>query len=289
MKPLPLILVVLIAAGTGVAGGWLGSRCASCSSSPAANEALQADIKPQAETPAKPSTREAELVAKVESLERALDAIHQDVSEMRAGNARTAAAVVVEPEKAPIDQDSVAFAAAHRTAIKAVIEEDRAEQARKAEEERKQREVQQTQQRAERTAQRVGLNPAQAKQLEGFYEQQRQRIDEFRGTMQNGPTGDPQAMRQTFQEFRTWSENELTTMFGSEIAGKIMEEGGGFGMGRGGQAMFGGGPGGDRQGANGAPGGGGGGGRRARGAGAGAAPATVPDGGGTPPAGGGGG
>jgi len=283
MKPLPMILVVLIAAGTGIAGGWLGSRCAQCSSSPSASQALQADIQPQAESPAKPSPREAELAAKVENLERALDAIHQDVSEMRAGNSR-AAAVTVEPEKAPIDQDSVAFAAAHKTAIKAVIEEDRAEQARKAEEERKQREIQQTQQRAERTAQRVGLNPAQAKQLEGFYEQQRVRMEEFRGTMQNGPGGDPQAMRQTFQEFRSWSENELTTLFGSEIAGKIMEDGGGFGMGRGGgQAMFGGGQGGDRQGAA-----GGGGGRRARAAGAGASPATVPDGAGAPPAGGGG-
>jgi hypothetical protein len=292
MKPLPLILVVLLAAGTGVAGGWLGSRCASCSSGATANEALQADIKPQGEALARPTMREAELAAKVENLERALDAIHQDVSELRAGNSRTVA-VTAEPEKAPIDQDSVAFAAAHKTAIKAVIEEDRAEQARKAEEERKQRDIQQTQQRADRTAQRVGLNPAQTKQLEGFYEQQRVRMEEFRGTMQTGGPGDPQAMRQTFQEFRTWSENELTTLYGAELAGKIMEEGGGFGMGRGGQGMWGGGPGG-AQGAAGQTGGGGGaggggGGRRARGGGAGTAPATVPDGGGGSPAGGGGG
>jgi len=116
----------------------------------------------------------------------------------------------------------------------------------------------------------------------------RVRIDEFRGNMQNGPAGDPQALRQTFQEFRTWSETELTTLFGSETAGKIMEEGGGLGMGRGGQGMFGGGPGGDRQGAAGATGSGAAV-RRGRNAGAGSAPATVPDGGGAPPAGGGGG
>jgi len=285
MKPLPLILVVLIAAGTGIAGGWLGARCALCSSSANAGEALQADIKPQAEPLAKPSTREAELVAKVENLERALDAMHQDVTELRTGNSRTAA-IAVEPEKAPIDQDSVAFAAAHRTAIKAVIEEDRVEQARKAEEERRQREIQQTQQRAERTAQRVGLDPAQAKQLGDFYEVQRVRMEEFRGTLQNAPAGDAQTMRQTFQEFRAWSETELTSLFGADLAGKIMEEGGGFGTGRGGQGMFGGGPGGDRQGAAGPTGGGA---RRARNAGAGAAPTTVPDGAGAPPAGGGGG
>jgi hypothetical protein len=285
MKPLPLILVVLLAAGTGLAGGWIGSRCAQCSAPAAAEQALQADIKPQAGLPPKTSTHEAELAAKVESLERALDALHQDVSELRAGSSRTAA---VEPEKAPpIDQDSVAFATAHKTAIKAVIEEDRAEQARKAEEERKQRDIQQTQQRAERTAQRVGLNPAQTKQLEGFYEQQRVRMEDLRGTMGNLAGGDPQAMRQTFQEFRAWSETELTALFGSELAGKLMEEGGGFGMGRGGPGGWaggagGGGQGGGAQGAN--PTGGGA--RRGRNAGAGAQPAT---GDAAPPAGGGGG
>ncbi len=287
MKPLPLILVVLLAAGTGLAGGWLGSRCAQCSERVSASEALQADIKPQAGLPPKPSTHEAELAAKVESLERALDALHQDVSELRAGSSRTAA---VEPEKAPaIDQDSVAFAAAHKTAIRAVIEEDRAEQARKAEEERKQRDIQQTQQRADRTAQRVGLNPAQTKQLEGFYEQQRVRMEDLRGTMGNLAGADPQTMRQTFQEFRAWSETELTALFGSELSGKIMEEGGGFGMGRGGQGGWAGGAGGGGPGGVGAQGAnptGGGAGRRGRNAGAGAQPAA---GDAAAPAGGGGG
>jgi len=288
MKPLPMILVVLLAVGAGAAGGWLTSRCTLCAAPAAADEALQADIKPQSGLQAKPTAREAELVAKVENLERALDAMHQDVMELRTGSSRTAA-LTVEPEKAPIDQDSVAFAAQHKSAIKAVIEEDRAEQARKAEEERKQRDIQQTQQRADRTAQRVGLNPAQTKQLEGFYEQQRVRMEELRGNMQNFAAGDPQAMRQTFQEFRAWSETELTTLFGSELSGKIMEEGGGFAMGRGG---FGGGPGGGQLDV--APGGGGAqgargtrpaqnvdatgaGGRRRRNAGTGTQPATGGD------------
>ena len=262
MKPLPLILVVLLAVGAGAAAGWITSRCAQSAAPNTASEALQADLAPQAGLPAKPSTREAELAAKIENLERALDAIHQDVTELRSGSSRTAA-LTIEPEKAPpIDQDSVAFAVQHKTAIKAVIEEDRAEQARKAEEERKQRDIQQTQQRADRTAQRVGLNPGQTKQLEGFYEQQRVRMEDLRGNMQNNAGGDPQAMRQTFQELRAWSETELTTLFGSEISGKIMEEGGGFGMGgRGGQGAFGGGG----QGASGAQGGDATGGRARRG------------------------
>jgi ribosomal protein L19E len=251
MKPLPIILVALLAGAAGAASGWIASRCSQCSA-PVTNEALQADIKPQAALQPKTTTREAELATKVENLERALDAIHQDVSELRAGSSRTAA---VEPEKAPIDQDAIAFAAAHKSAIKAVIEEDRVEQARKAEEERKQRSIDQAQQQADRVAQKVGLNAAQTKQLEAFAETSRQRMDELRASMQNG-TGDPQSMRQSFQEFREWSQTELTTLYGGELAGKIMEEGIGMGMGRGGPGGWAGGPGGG-QGGNAATGGGG--------------------------------
>jgi hypothetical protein len=263
MKSLPMILVVLLAGAVGAASGWVGSRCARCSGAEA--QALPVDIKPQAALQPKPAAREAEVAAKLETLERGLDALHQEVAELRSSSARTSA---VEPEKAPIDQDALAFAAQHKSAIKAVIEEDRAEQARKAEEERKQRSIDQAQQQADRVAQKVGMNPAQTKQLESFAETQRLRMDEVRSAMQNGSV-DPQAMRQTFQDFRSQSETELTKLFGAELAGKVMEEGLGMGMGRG-QGAFGGGPGG--------PGGNaaGGGGRRGRaGAGGGQAPAPV--------------
>ena len=262
MKPLPLVLVALLAGGAGATSGWIASRCADCAPV-TASEALQADIKPQAAAAAKPAPTYAELAAKVESLEQTLDAIHQEVVQLRSGNSRTAA---VETTAAPVEQDSLTFAAAHRSAILAVIAEDRAEQARKAEEERKQREIEQSVQRADRIAQRLGMNLAQTKQLEVFSETARQRLEELRGGMTDF-AGDPQAMRESFQEFRRWGETELTALYGSELAGKVMAESGGFGMGRG-QAAFGA-AGGDR-GAN-APGGGG---RRARAAGAQPAPAT---------------
>jgi ribosomal protein L19E len=282
MKPLPTLLVVLLAGAAGAASGLLAARCSSCATTAGEATGLQADVKAQA-VPQKPQAHEAELVAKVESLERALDALHQDVADLRSGSTRTA---VVEPEKAAVDPDTASFVAQHRSAILAVIEQDRAEQARKAEEERQQRAQQQSQQRAERTAQAVGLNPAQTKQLVGFYEQQRVRMDDLRNGMQNG-TSDPQTMRQTFQEFRTWSETELTNLFGADLSGKIMDEGGGMGMGRGGWG--GGGPGGPGgQGANATGGGGGGNGRRNRGGG-GQNSSGSGGSGGTPPTGGGGG
>jgi hypothetical protein len=256
MKPLPLVLVALLAGAAGATSGWIATRCAVCAPV-TAGQALEADIRPQGAA-AKSAPSYAELAAKVENLERAIDAIHQDVVQMRSGGSRTAA-VEAEPV-APVDQDTLTFAAAHRSAILAVIAEDRAEQARKAEEERKQRDIEQTLQRADRTAQRLGMNIAQTKQLEVFYETQRQRMDELRGTLQDG-AGDPQAMRETFQEFRRWSETELTALYGSDLAGKVMAEGAGFGMGRGGQAF--GGPGGGGQGANAT-----GGGRRGRAQGA---------------------
>jgi ribosomal protein L19E len=254
MKPLPLVLVALLAGSVGAASGWIASRCAQCTASVATGEAVQVDIQPQAGLAPKPTTREAELAAKVESLERALDSIHQDVAELRSGNSRTPA---IEPEKAPIEQDAITFAATHKSAIKAVIEEDRQDQLRKAEEERKQRAIEQSQQQAERVAQKLGMDPAQTKQLQTYAETQRLRFDELRTAMQDG-TGDPQAMRQTFQDFRSQSQTELTNLFGADLAGKIMEEGLGMGMGR---AAFAG-PGGGGQDRN--PGGGG---RRGRAAG----------------------
>jgi hypothetical protein len=266
MKSLPMILVVLLAGAVGAASGWIGSRCARCSSTEA--QALPVDIKPQAALQPKPATREAELAAKVETLERGLDAVHQEVAELRSSSTRVSA---VEPEAAPIDQDAMAFAAQHKSAIKAVIEEDRAEQARKAEEERKQRAIDQAQQQADRVAQKVGMTPAQTKQLESFAETQRLRMDEVRTSMQNGSL-DPQAMRQTFQDLRAQSEADLTKLFGAELAGKVMDEGLGMGMGRG-QGAFGGGPGG--------PGGNaaGGGGRRGRAGAAGGGQPAAPGGG----------
>ena len=281
MKPLHLILVALLAGAAGAAGGFLAARCSQCAPATASSEGLQADLKPSGVQP-KPASREAELAAKVENLERALDAIHQDVAELRAGSSRTAA--VVEPEKAPIDTDAISFAAAHKNAIKAVIEEDRLEQARKAEEERKQRAIDQAVQNADRVAQKLGLNAGQTKQLEAFSETSRQRLDELRANMQNG-TGDPQALRQSFQDFRTQSETELTTLYGSELAGKIIDEGLGGGMGRGGPGGWAGGPGGGGQGGN-ATGGPGGGGRRARGGGAGGNNGQTTSGGGGQPGGG---
>ena len=279
MKPLHLVLVALLACTAGAAGGWFASRVAQTPAGSGSAEALQADIKPQSGGPAKPTMREAELVAKVESLERALDALHQDVADMRTSSSRVA---VVEPEKAAINPDTTAFVAQHRSAILAVIEQDRVEQARKAEEERKQRQLEQAQQQADRVAQKYGLNPAQTKQLESFGETQRARMDELRTTMQNG-TGDPQALRQSFQEFRTQSETELTTLYGPDLAAKLMEDGIGMGFGRGGPGGWAGGAGGGGQGGNAT--GGGAGARRGRNGGNGQ---TTGSGGGAPGAGGGG-
>ncbi len=255
MKPLPLVLVVLLSCMAGAAGGYLAARV----TQPDAGTPALAMPEPKSrdEGLAKPGAREAELAAKVETLERSLDALHQDFAELRAGSSRTAAIETVQPEKAPVDADAMAFAALHKSAIKAVIEEDRAEQVRKAEEERKQRALEVSQQQAERTAKKLGMDAGQTKQLANFYEQRRTRMEDLRTQMQNGG-GDPQAMRDTFQELRTWGETELTKTFGADLGAKIAEEDrGNFGRGFGGP---GGGPGGGGQG-----GGNNGGGRRGRG------------------------
>lgn len=229
MKPLPLVLLVLVSCVAGAAGGYLAGRVAQPASASNALTVPEPRLKEDAQP--KPAPRESELAAKVETLERSLDALHQDFAELRAGSSRTA---VVEPAKVevtPQDADTLAFAALHKNAIKAVIEEDRAEQARKAEEERKQRQLEVSQQQAERTAKKLGLDAGQTKQLANFYEQRRTRMEDLRTQMQNGGS-DPQAMRDTFQELRTWGETELNKTFGADLGAKIAEEDrGNFGRG----------------------------------------------------------
>lgn len=223
MKPLPLILVALLAGAAGAAGGFLSGRLALCCSETTA-QAVPAPGIAQDEVSVKPSSREAELIAKVQDLERSLDGLHQDLAELRSKTTRTAAND--SPEAASVEDlpSANALAALNKHAIMAVIEEDRAEQARKAEEERKQREAAALQQRAERTAKRVGLDAGQTRQLAEFYDVSRVRMDEMRTALRDGGGPPDQGMREAFQEFRTWSETELTNRFGGELAAKIMEE-----------------------------------------------------------------
>lgn len=231
MKPLPALLVLIASLGTGLAGGYLGSRL----SAPAPQASVE--LAPASTSSSMTQEQESALRAELGSLQQRMEALHEQVANLRSASERVAAL----PEKlevAPELDSANAIAALNKNAIKAVIEEDRAEQARKREEERKQRQDEQLEKRAEQVAEKVGLNAVQTKQLAAFYTQEQARMDEFRSQMRDGDVpADREAMRQTFQDFRTWREDELGKTFGSETAAKILENDrfGGFGGGPGGQ------------------------------------------------------
>jgi hypothetical protein len=258
MKTLPLFVILLASVGTGMAGGYLGARLGT----PAPTSSSPAELAPTPAEDAGSAEREATLRAELSSLQVRFDELSTRVAELRAGSERVAAAPT-KLETEPVLDSANAIAALNKNAIKAVIEEDRAEQAKKREDERKQRQNEQLQNRADQVAEKVGLNAVQKQQLVAFYEQESTRMEEFRSQMRDGGgPGDRESMRQTFQDFRTWRETELTKTFGAETAAKIQENdrmgGRGFGGDMGGGGNRGGG-GGNRGGGGGGQGGGGGG------------------------------
>jgi hypothetical protein len=220
MKPLPLFLILLASVSTGMAGGYLGARLGTPAPT---STSSPSDPAPTPAGDAGAAEREATLRAELSSLQVRFDELSTRVAEMRSASERTAAAPT-KLETEPVLDSSNAIAALNKNAIKAVIEEDRAEQAKKREDERKQRASEQLQNRADQVAEKVGLNAIQKQQLVSYYELESARMEEFRSQMRDGGgPSDRESMRQTFQDFRTWRETELTKTFGAETAAKIQE------------------------------------------------------------------
>ena len=205
-----------------------------------------------------------ELLARIDGLGREMDEFRAQIAALKAGAEREPAVAAV-PETAA-DDSATAFAAVHRDAIQKVIEEDRLAQQRKREEEQRARDLQMMLARAERTAKKFGLTTEQQKSLADVYLLERTKMEDFRTQMrdQGGFGGDPEQMRASFQELRTWRLQELTTRLGPDLAQQINDSefdrfrdtaGGG---GRRGNRGSGGGPGGGNDGGNGGNSGGGG-------------------------------
>ncbi len=179
----------------------------------------------------------AEVAQRIDALSREVDVLREEIAAMKSSSARETAPEVAAAAPAPVDDNSSMFAAEHRSAILKVIEEDRAEQKRKADDEQRARDLQASLARAERTAKQFGLAADQQKALADIYIAERQKMDDIRA--QGGPGGDPEAMRTSFRELRDWRLNELTVRLGADLAEKINESDvaafrGGFGGGPGG-------------------------------------------------------
>jgi hypothetical protein len=213
MKFLLVFVGLVLAAAAGAVGGAVFS--------PAAPARVVEPLQPQSQTAAVPGiSKEAQ---------QRLDAMSMEISDLQtqiAGlrqQASRAPAVGSTPELAAVSPASDDFADLHRAAIIKVIDDQRAEEARKREEERKQREIQQAKQHAERVATKVPLSEGQKLLLAQFYEDDRAKMDEMRTQMRDTMEAGGTPVRDAFREAREWHTNELTRLFGTELAGQIDE------------------------------------------------------------------
>jgi hypothetical protein len=109
----------------------------------------------------------------------------------------------------------------HREAILQVLDDERAERARKQEEERQERELQQDQTRAERVATKLNLSVGQKQILADYYTTERTKREEMRIAMRDSDGSvEP---REAFRAAQEWRTNELGRLFGTDLGAQITE------------------------------------------------------------------
>ena len=237
MKPLYAFVGLLLAAGAGALGGYIA---AGPNHAPATSTLISDALPLTSSVAGTPNRDLAAIELRLDGLSRQIEELQQ----RRESGGREPAMVAEQAKTEELTTN--AFVALHKDAIRKVFEEERAEEARKAEEDRKQRDLIASQKRAEGMATRFNLDAKQTKQLTDLYEVERAKQNELRNAMQNGTMPDGTNPRDAFTAFRDWRTQELTTTFGADLGGKINEaDNQGF-----------------RGGPGGGPGGGGGGGRR---------------------------
>lgn len=253
MKPIVAILGLVVAAAAGALGGFVAS---STSTTPQVESNSTAHVEKQTAAPipaASPLVDNSDLTHQLTDLTNEVARLRSELASVRDGRVREPA-IAKDPTKATEETPAESLAILHKDAILRVIAEDRADQLRKEDEARKQRELEQATQRAERVGKELNLSTTEQRKLAEVFVMEREKRDEFMRNMRNGDVPDREQMRTSFQEYRDWRTNELTTRLGADLAAKVNEMDGDR-MGFGGRAF-----GGDMGGGN----NNGGGGRRTR-------------------------
>jgi uncharacterized membrane protein YgcG len=238
MKPIVAILGLLAAVAAGAVGGIVASTT---TATPVATDANTATARPSSTTTttsAAPTVDNSDLQSEITALQNELARLRSELVSLREGRTReSATATPASASTELIPAESLAII--QKDAILRVIAEERADLQRKEDEARKQRELEQATQRAERVAKELNLSPAEQTKLAEVYVMEREKRDEFMRNMRSGEVPDREQMRQSFQEYREWRTNELTTRLGADLATKVNEYDGDR-MGFGGRGMGGG-------------------------------------------------
>ncbi len=259
MKSSALVLAVIGAVsgfvGAAVAVLTLGDRPAVTNESVAAGPSSARPAAPESDAD-RAARVQAQLAAhsqaaELATLQRRVDLLEDELAALSSDRSRSAVASVAQSApKAPTPE---ALADIQRDAIVQVLEDQRKAEQEKREAERKERQRKAADEMAARTAKELGLGAGDERRLSDFYVAAGEKRDELFRPMRDGAGFDRDTIRQSFEDYRTWSESELKTNFGDNIGSRIIEyqrqqrDFGGFGG-------FGGGPGG---GFGGPPGGGG--------------------------------
>ncbi len=225
------------ALGLGLVGlltGFVGGAVAIVSftdRSPTATESLAA-AGPQTPAPDERSDEQRQLAARAAmlsdsdaatfaELNRRIELLETEVSALRSDLSREAVATGVDAARLAPTPDEVAQI--QREAIVQVLEDQKKAEADKREAERKERQRKAADEQAARAAKELGLGAGDEKRLADFIVASGDKRDEMFRPMREGGNFDRDAMRQGFEDYRTWAETELNSTFGANLGARILE------------------------------------------------------------------
>jgi hypothetical protein len=154
-------------------------------------------------------------------LNRRIELLETEVSALRSDRSREAVVARVDAAGTAPTPDEVAQI--QREAIVQVLEDQKKAEADKREAERKERQRKAADEQAARAAKELGLGAGDEKRLSDFIVASGDKRDEMFRPMREGGNFDRDAMRQGFEDYRTWAENELNGAFGASLGARILE------------------------------------------------------------------
>jgi uncharacterized small protein (DUF1192 family) len=154
-------------------------------------------------------------------LNRRIELLETEISALRAERAREA--VATEADVAKLAPTPEAVAEIQREAIVQVLEDQKRAEAEKREAERKERQRKAADEQAARAAKELGLGAGDERRLSDFIVAAGDKRDEMFRPMREGGNFDRDAMRQSFDDYRTWAEGEINSAFGASVGGRILE------------------------------------------------------------------
>jgi len=182
------------------------------------------------------STQMADLRDDLARLTATVRSLQAEVENLRSASTRET--MSAEPVVAAVEPQQLVRQDQLEQSVRDVMAAERQAEQQKAEADRIERDRQAATRMAERVGQRLSLAPADTTRLAAHLVDAQDKRNALMEQMRDSGF-DRDAMRTSFEDLRTWNNNELVRLFGPDVGGQIAEQTNNMG-GRGG---FGGGPG----------------------------------------------